>query len=249
LLKAILIDDTISAERLMDLIHKHCKNTVEVIASEDSFATGFKAIELHCPDLVFMNIQLKDETCFDHLTKQKVINFQIIFMSHHEMFALQAVKFLTSGYLLKPLNKDELKKEVDKAIHKQNKAFTDEKIGSLLESAILLDDEKRMAVGTTEGYILIKISDIIYCLSHGHNTLVKLKNDSLISLRNLKEYDKLLCNLNFVRIHRSCIINLRRLDYYITKNGGAVVMSDKSVWEISKRRKSVFLSACEKMFL
>ncbi len=249
MLKAIIIDDEKnSRDTLSMLLQAKCDDVIEVVAQADSVTSGLEAIELYKPDIIFLDIQMNDETGFDLLTRIKKIDFGLVFTTAFDNYALQAIKFSAIDYLLKPIDGDELKIAVEKVKDQKDKDSFNERFVNFIDDIKSVGKERRrIAVSTADGLIFLTINDIVYCSAHGPYTCLRLKSgEEILSSKNLKDYDDLLTPQEFLRIHNSFLINLREVKQYITKDGGHVVMSDNTVVEISKRKKGIFLSVCKK---
>ncbi len=241
---AIIIDDeNRSREMLQNLINEYCKN-IEVIATADSVTAGIEAINKYSPDLLFLDIEMNKETGFDLLEEIDVIDFEVIFTTAHENYALKAFKFCAIDYLLKPIDVEELKLAIEKVEKKKSNSAFKEKFDLFMHNIKKgNNDDQRLAVSTNEGLVFINVSDILRCEANGAYTYLHLKNKTRIVVsKNLKEYEQLLAEHNFLRVHNSFIINLKEIKKYVRGDGGYVIMSDDTTVDVSKRKKELFLS-------
>lgn len=243
MIKALLIDDDANLRQGMKGLLNRYASDIEIIGEADSVKTGTIAMEKLHPQVVFLDIQLNDGTGFDILERvaqsQGKINSHIVFITAHEQYAIKAFRFSALDFLLKPVDPDDLEKVVEKikSVSKQKESF--EHIDLLLENIRKkVDHFKRIALSTSDGIHLFDISDIIRCESEGNYTTFYIKDHKPVLIsKTLKEYEELLTEHGFERIHQSHLINLAYLKSYIKKDGGYVVMGDNSNLPISQRKK------------
>jgi two-component system LytT family response regulator len=243
MIKAIIVDDELGArESLSKMLEKNCKQ-IEVVAKVDSMLSAFEAITNKEPDLVFLDIEMPNGNAFDLLEKFKTINFNIIFTTAYDHYAIKAIKFSAVDYILKPIDPEELitavKRFEDRA---GQKATLDKQFKTLLSNVRPENKLKKVGIPDGDGLIFINLSDIIRCDSDGNYTFFILTSGKkIIASRTLGEYEQMFADDNFFRIHRSHLINLEHVKKYIKGEGGYVVMSDNSQVEVSRRNKTDFL--------
>ena len=217
--------------------------SIKIIGEADSVSTGVEALQRLNPQVVFLDIQLNDGTGFDILEqvaeKNKAIQSNIVFITAHEQYAIKAFRFSALDFLLKPVDPEELQKVIEKIETVVEKKNDFSHIDLLLENIRKnVDNFKRIALSTSDGIHLFDISDIIRCESEDNYTRFYVKNHKPILIsKTLKEYEELLTEHNFERIHQSHLINLNYLKSYIKKDGGYVVMTDGSRLPISQRKR------------
>jgi len=242
MLKAIIIDDELkSRESLRILIEDFCEN-VTVAASCQNVNEGIEAIGKFKPDVIFLDIQMQRETGFDLLNRLNEINFEVIFTTAYSEYAIKAFKFSAIDYLLKPIDIEELKaglvkveKKVNGNISGRLKQMMDNLKGGSVENF-------KLALPTNEGLLFIKVNDIVYCEASSNYTQIFMYDGKkhLVS-RTLKEYEDILGESNFFRIHHSYLINLNLVKKYVRGEGGYVVMNNDTSLDVSKRKKEAFL--------
>lgn len=243
MIKAIIIDDELGArESLSKMIEKNCKQ-IEIVAKADSMLSAFEAITNKEPDLVFLDIEMPNGNAFDLLEKFKTINFNIIFTTAYDHYAIKAIKFSAVDYILKPIDPEELVIAVKRFEDKIGKGETlDKQFKTLLSNVRPENKLKKVGIPDGDGLIFINLSDIIRCDSDGNYTFFILTSGKkIIASRTLGEYEQMFAEDNFFRIHRSHLINLEHVKKYIKGEGGYVVMSDNSQVEVSRRNKTDFL--------
>src|SRR5690606_8797342 len=243
MIKAILIDDDKNLREGMKKLLALFAPNIKIIGEADSVASGVEAITNLQPQVVFLDIQLNDGTGFDILEKvaekNKTITSNIVFITAHEQYAIKAFRFSALDFLLKPVDPEELQKVIEKIKNTVKKRDSFDHIDLLLENIRKkVDNFKRIALSTTDGIHLFDVSDIIRCESTDNYTTFYIKNSKPILIsKTLKEYEELLAQHGFERIHQSHLINLAYLKSYIKKEGGYVIMSDNSNLPVSQRKK------------
>jgi two-component system, LytTR family, response regulator len=243
MIKAIIVDDELGArESLSKMLEKNCKH-VEVVAKADSMLSAFEAIINKEPDLVFLDIEMPNGNAFDLLEKFKSINFNIIFTTAYDHYAIKAIKFSAVDYILKPIDPEELVQAVKRFEERTGeKNSLDKQFKTLLSNVRPENKLKKVGIPDGDGLIFINLSDIIRCDSDGNYTFFILTNGKkIIASRTLGEYEQMFADDNFFRIHRSHLVNLEHVKKYIKGEGGYVVMTDNSQVEVSRRNKTDFL--------
>ncbi len=243
-LKAIIVEDeSNNAKLLQHFLEKHCP----MLITEGIAKNVIEAKELiiaEKPDIVFLDILLDDELVFDLFkNKEELPNFQIIFTTAFDEYAIKAFKYNTVDYLLKPIDIGELKKAVDRAIKNHNKELkTSNQTIKSIEEAIKNKqsyNSKIIAIASQKEVLLINEDDIISCSSHGKYTSFQLiSGDEIVSSKNIGEYEKLLTPLKFFRIHHSHIINLNHLVKIDKRKDNYCELSNGKLLPLSKRRSS-----------
>jgi len=240
---AILIDDDANLRAGMRQLLSMYAPEINVLGEAESVQTGVEAINLFQPQVIFLDIQLSDGTGFDLLEKLAEMNgkisSQVVFITAHEQYAIKAFRFSALDFLLKPVDPEELQKVIYKIKNVLAKSDNYAHIDLLLENIRRkVDNFKRIALSTSDGIHLFEISDIIRCESEDNYTKFFIKNNKPILIsKTLKEYEELLTEHGFERIHQSHLINLAYLKSYIKRDGGYVVMADNSNLPISQRKK------------
>jgi len=243
MLRAIIVDDEQkSCENLKILLEDFCTN-VEVLQMANSVADAIAAIQKHKPDVIFLDIQMQKETGFDLLKKLSEIDFEIVFVTAYSEYAIDAFKFSAIDYLLKPIDISELKAAVAKISKKTTDRLINKKVDILMQNFKAENtDNYRLAISDADGITFVNINEIIYCEGSSNYTNFYLQNGKkYIVAKTLKEYEELLSNYNFFRIHNSYLINLKEVKKYFRGDGGYVQMSNDEKLDVSKRKKESFL--------
>ncbi|MBU3659614.1 MAG: response regulator transcription factor [Flavobacteriales bacterium] len=244
--KVLVIDDEKPTrdfiKRLIDSYHFG----VEVFTDGENVATGVEAIHRIQPDLVILDIQMPDGNGFDVLKSIPVKNFEVIFITAFQEFAIQAIKFSALDYILKPIDSEELKQAIDSALNTITKK-TDESQLSVLQHNMQLNAKRRLVLKTQESVHVVEIDDIIRCESDKNYTLFFFKNGKKILVsKTLKDFDVLLSGLTFFRAQQSHLINLNYIERY-DRHDGTIMMKDGSAIPLALARKEQFFEILDAM--
>jgi two-component system, LytTR family, response regulator len=243
MITALLIDDDNHLRQGMKAMMQRYDSEIVIVGEADSVKTGVLALQKYQPQVVFLDIHLADGTGFDILEQiaknDQKTNIHIVFITAHEQYALKAFKFSALDFLLKPVDPEELQKTITKIKTALQKNNSFEHIDLLLENIRKkVDNYKRIALSDTDGIHLFEISDIIRCESKDNYTEFFIKNHKpLLISKTLKEYEELLTEHGFERIHQSHLINLAYLKSYIKTDGGYVIMADNTKISIAQRKR------------
>jgi two-component system LytT family response regulator len=205
--------------------------------------TAFPLIRELDPDLVFLDIEMIQGNGFDLLNKLQPFTFQVIFVTAFDEYAVKAFKYSAVDYLLKPVDIEELRNAVEKATVRTQDKLDLSPIRTLLENVGAMQlSQQKMAIPTVNGLSFVAINNIIRFEAQGSYTVLYITNgEPLMATRNIKEYEQLLPEAIFCRIHNSHIINLQRIQKYQKGRGGIVIMEDGSEIEVASRRRQEFL--------
>jgi len=245
MIKALIIDDEEDCiEGLQNLLVHGYENFVKVSGSAKTVREGIEAIAVLRPDLVFLDVQIGEKTGFDLLRALPDIDFEIIFTTAFEKFALKAIKFSALDYLLKPIDVDELDIALMKLLNEKSRKNTADKIDLLLQNTQKSDGLfKKIIVPTISGFEFIEIGNIIRCESDSNYTTIYIKDkQKMVVAKTLKDFEDLLSNYSFFRIHNSHLINLTYIRSYNKGKGGSVILMDGTEIEVSSRRKDDFIT-------
>jgi two-component system LytT family response regulator len=243
MIKAILIDDEMHClKTLAMLLKEYCAN-VQVLEKCNDAATGLRAIEMHQPDLVFLDIEMPQMNGFEMLERLPKINFAVIFTTGYDQYAIKAFHFSALDYLLKPIEPKELINAVKK-VEEQRHLPMAEQFEMLLKKINGINSAfNKIAVPTAEGFELIPADQVLYLEANDNYTHLFLKNkNKIIACRTLKEMEMQIQDFNFfVRVHNSYMVNLNEVIKYVRGEGGYLVMSNNSSVNVSRSRKDSLL--------
>lgn len=216
---------------------------VHLLGEAGNARTGKKLIEEKKPQLVFLDIEMPFGNGFDLLNDLMPIDFEVVFVTAFDKYLLQALKYSALDFLLKPVNIEELKIAVRNAEIRIQKNLTNQQLTLLMENFKKQEaGQKKIAVPTPNGFDFISISDIIRCEAQGPYTKIHLTNSrKVIASKSLKDYESILPEDLFFRIHNSNLISLNHIKKYNRGRGGFVELDDGSIIEVATRRKDEFL--------
>ena len=236
MIKALIVDDE-SAPRqaLRDLIGRFCFD-VEIVEMADSIESAYKAVMIHKPDVVFLDISMPPDDGFALLKKFINVPFEVVFTTAHNNYAIQAFKVSAVDYLLKPIDTDELIIAVEKVKHKLQKEVSAPSSQQPSIGKIIIPTDKSYIFVDSDNLIRIEFSDrkLYFFLKNGQKHAVN---------KSLTDYEKTLTGQGFFRTHRTHLINLREIKEYVPdKSGGCVIMTDGKLIPVSLRKKEELLT-------
>ncbi|MFV9551644.1 LytR/AlgR family response regulator transcription factor [Algibacter sp. PT7-4] len=242
MIKTIIIDDE---QHCTDVVLKLASNYPDVFNIIGTFNTveaGLEGTEKLKPELVFLDVKIHNQTGFDFLKQVKNINFNVVFTTAFETYAVEAFRFSALDYLLKPIDKDDFHTTVLKLKNVVETSFLKNKIDVLLHNLKVEKALKRISIATPDGYVFVEVSDILYCNADVNYTHIYTKQgDKITTSKTLKTFEKLLLNNHFFRVHNSYLVNLFYVKKYTKGKGGYVTMKDNTNIDVSIRRKDEFM--------
>lgn len=239
MIKILIVEDEKPIlDTINTIVKDYCKD-VEVIGTATNIAYAEKLIKKSNPDLVLLDINLPDGTSFNLLEQLENPDFEIIFITAFEEFAIKAIKLSALDYLIKPVDPMELIDAINKAKETIQKTNNDLKLNALLSNVKNLSEKpKKIILKTAESIYLIDVQDIIHCESDGAYTRFYINDGKKIFISKvLKDYEDLLEDCGFMRVHKSHIINLNYIDRFDKHEGGYVILKDQSSIPVSFRKK------------
>ncbi|MFT3908375.1 MAG: LytTR family DNA-binding domain-containing protein [Ferruginibacter sp.] len=244
-IRTIIVDDELkSRSTLRKILADYCEK-VEVIGEAADIAEAAAHIEKLKPTLVFLDIVMPEGPVFNLLDKLPNINFEIIFVTAYNKYAIDAFEYNSIDYLLKPVNIDKLQKAVDRVAQRIDEKTAIVNYRLLLEQARKKDPgEEKVQLTSANEQLIVKYNDIIYCIADGSYTFVQIAGGKRFHVsRNLKQLTATFPASIFFRIHNGHLINMNHVSRVIKGQSASVVMSDGKEFEIAVRRKDEFLKA------
>ncbi|MGI8951005.1 MAG: LytR/AlgR family response regulator transcription factor [Chitinophagaceae bacterium] len=244
-LKAIVVDDEArSRQSLIQKIISNCEE-LEIIAECESAEQGIKAIEEKHPDIVFLDVEMPRMNGFTMLQKLSNRNFELIFTTAYNHYAIRAIKFSALDYLVKPVEVEELKQAIEMVKQKRKLVAGNERLETLLHNLMLEKNQSnRIAIPSLEGLQFVELNDIIYLEAENNYTIVYIKPLQKITVsKTLKDFEELLPHSTFIRIHHSWIINKNHVQKYLKGEGGQVIMINGKTLDVARRKKEEFMKA------
>ncbi len=245
MLRAILIDDEPnSLSALQQKLIGNCPQ-VDIIGVFTKPGECIDAIDKLKPDIVFLDIEMPGINGFKLLQEVSYKNFEPVFVTAYDHYAIKAIRFSALDYLVKPVDIDELKWSVERAELKKNNSSTNARLDLLLDHiSNPKKDFKRIVIPSQDSLRFIRIDEIVYLEANMNYTHIFMSgNEKYVVSRTIKEYEDLLPESTFIRIHNSYIINKDYLEKYERGDGGQVIMSNGVRLDVSKRKKADFLKA------
>jgi len=249
-MKAILVDDEPDGIRtLKKMLESHCPN-VHIAATCSNATAAKQELESIRPDVVFLDIQMPGKSGLDLLTEMPEKDFEVIFVTAHNEYMLQALQYSAADYLLKPVDEDRLVEAVQRVetrMQAEKKEWTETLMHNLNKAGS--PSEMRLCLPTLKGFIVVKLDDIIYCEAERSYTIFHLDGKRTVMVsKSLIEYDNLLHDTQFIRIHKSFLINLHHVKEYQRGEGGMVIMTDNAEIEVSRRKKEFFMNRMKELY-
>ena len=240
-MNVLIIDDEKDSREIISSYLTQYFPKANIIGEADSVSTGVELILNSEFDLLFLDIQLNNETSFDILDQLVDFHFDIIFITAHDDYAINAIKHNAMDYLLKPLIKKEFIKSVNFYLQK-SKNKSKEQFNSLVKDFNNSESKKQIKLPTLTGFKIVNVKDIIHLESDGNYTYVNYINGNkdLVS-KGLKDFENKLPKRKFCRVHNSHIVNLDYVKEYINGRGGQVILTNNTVLTVSQKKKRTFL--------
>ena len=244
MINSIIIDDEPKNIRILRKILSEFCPQVNVIAEAKDAKQGLDVINYYKPSLVFLDIEMPYGNAFDLLDKLMPVNFDIIFITAFNEYALKAFKYSALDYLLKPVNIDELKIAVAKAEERSATKNLNAQLKNLLQNLHTKNVHlQNIALPSKNGLVFVAIEDVFRCQASGSYTYIFTReNGKIISSKSIREYEAILPGNIFFRVHHSHIINLNEIKKYHHGRGGYVEMKDGALIDVAVRRKEEFLA-------
>ena len=237
---AIIIDDEQNnIDNLRQLLLQYCKE-VKTVATANNADEGHTNIVQHQPDLVFLDIEMPGKNGFELLKSLPGHNFEIVFVTAHAQYGIQAVKFAAIDYLLKPINVDELTAAVNKAVQKRMQKKQNLQLDNLVQ---LLQrqqpkSEHRIALPTVRETRFAKTEEIIRCeSSNNYTTFHFITGEKLVVSKPIYEFEDILADYQFIRCHQSHLVNKKFIKSWVKEDGGYLLLDDKTQVPVSRQKK------------
>lgn len=242
MIKAIIVDDEPKCcKTLAALLDRFCPE-IEITAVCSNGLEALTKIQEQSPSLVFLDVEMPTMNGFEMLEKISTVNFHLIFTTSYDQYALKAFRFSAIDYLLKPIDRDELQRSVQKVV-RQMQIPVPQQLEILMERIKQpAKPVNKIALSTLEGLQMIPVDSIIQCESDDNYTILLLKDKRKIVVSStLKDIEELLEEYPFVRVHRSHLVNLNEIEKYLKGEGGYLIMSDGSSIDVSRSKKESLL--------
>lgn len=240
---AIIVEDELHSRAfLKNIIETYCRD-IQLIGMAEGVESGVQLITSLQPDIVFLDIEMQTGTGFDLLMHFPNPTFDVIFTTAYDNYAIKAIKFSAVDYLLKPIDIEELQEAVQKVIAKKVQKQGNSALQMLLNNLQNPQQaQQRITLSTSDGMEFVPLQEIIYLEASGPYSHFFLKGGRKITVsRHLKEYEQLLADHNFFRIHNSYLIQMQEVKKMVKQDGGYAIMSNDAQISISPKKKDEFM--------
>jgi len=242
MIKAVIIDDETASREALDALLREFVEEVQVLGQAGTPSEGLDLVRKLKPDVLFLAVELDGESGFDLLEQLPDDGPEVVFTTGYEQYATRAFRSDAADYLLKPVDLTQLREAVRKVAEKRKSAGAEERYEVLIRNWRSQGDEQ-IALSSSEGFIFVKLRDLIYCKGDGAYTYFFMnENEKVTVSKNIGEFEGLLVSRGFFRVHKSYLINLNEMRRYVRGEGGYVVMSNGHTVDVSKRRKEAFMA-------
>jgi two-component system LytT family response regulator len=238
-LKAVLVEDEAqSREILRNYLAKYCAD-VEILGEAATVAEGVDLIRKTLPDILFLDVEMPFGNAFDLIDQLPDRDFEIVFVTAYDQYALEALNNHAAYYLMKPIDIDELLKAVRHVSEIKNK---ERELEQQLLSTGLPKASGKLTLPQQDGFQVIDISDILYCKADDNYTEIHLLNKKILVSKTLKYFEEALSDNGFARTHKSFLVNVNEIVKYRKGKGGSVVLTNGKELLVSASRKRQLLS-------
>lgn len=253
-IKTLVIDDEANARSAIINMAQQMTLPVDIIGEASGAAEGLQKIKELQPELLFLDIQMPGKSGIELMQEMDNTNIQVIFVTAHQGFAIQALKLSAIDYILKPVDPADLKAAVEKALHTKHRLAAEQLF--LFQQALQHLQQpqqkapQKLALSTSEGVLFVELKDIIWIESlTGYCKFYIQAQKPVVVSKNLKEYEELLASHHFFRTHQSSVVNLLHIKKYVRGEGGQVWLTDGSEIEVARRRKDELLEKMNQLNL
>lgn len=236
----VLVDDEEKSLLSLKKMLLDCSSQVRILSEAKSVTEAVKAIDEHRPDLVFLDISMPDGEGFDVIGLTKWKNYEVVFVTAFEHYAIKAFEFAAIHYLLKPVEEKDLLESLERYEKRAGKHLLEEKWEVFQQS--ITNKPQKIILPTLEGFMVINIDDIMRCEAEGNYTNFFLSDLRKVMIsKGLNNFENILNDVNFCRVHHKHLINLKYVSHYNKGKGGIVIMKDRMEVDVSEGRKREFL--------
>ncbi len=234
-MKVAIIEDNEGALKSLKRDLADFYPNLDIIGHKSTVSEGIEYLKTCDAELLFMDVNLPDGTCFDILQRIDYKRFKIIFCSAYDKYAINAFRYSAVDYLLKPIKVDELKEAMSKVLN-DNEQST---INVLLENAKQIERPKKMALTNSDGTYIIEITNLIYIEANGNysNVFTTEREKYLLISKTMKSFESLLKNGEFMRVHHTYIVNMNHVLKFVSKDGGYLILKNGTNIPVSQRKR------------
>ena len=251
MIRTIIVDDEPRGlNTLKKLLLEYCPE-IKIVAECADAETAKEKIELLEPQLAFLDISMPRKSSFDLLAELDTINFEIVFVTAHNEYTLQAFHYSAVDYLMKPIDEDLLTDAVRRASKRIAANSINNNVTALLYNLqkTQTPHEMKLCIPSVKGFQLVGVKNILFCEASGSYTNFHFTDKPVLcSAKTIHEYEELLSDAGFVRIHKTFLVNLLHVKEYIKGEGGSVVLSNGENVEVSRRKKDFLIAKMKEFY-
>ena len=241
-LKTVLVEDEAqSREILRNYLGKYCAD-IEIVGEASTVQEGLEVIGNTGPELIFLDVEMPFGNAFDLLEQLPERNFEIVFVTAYDQYALDALNSHAAYYLMKPIDIDELIKAVSYVREIKEK---EKRLEKLVLRTGIPKAEGKITIPQLDGFQVLNAADILYCKADDNYTEIYLENKKILVSKTLKYFEESLAEFSFIRIHKSFLVNMNAVVKYRKGQGGSVLLSNGKELIVSPARKRKLLSFFE----
>jgi len=243
IINSVIVEDEKRSQEALYKMLKQCCPEVKVVSTAETVEDAVKIIDKLKPELIFLDIALPDGDGFNVLEQISLYNYQVVFVTAYDKYAIRAFEFSTLHYLLKPISHADLINTIEKyrRIRNENSSEYKAKISLLKDN--FKGELQKIMLPTADGFEIISLDDIIRFEANHNYTFCYLKGERKILVsKSLINFENLLQDLHFIRVHSKHLVNLKYILKYIRGRGGSIKMIDNSEINVSKSRRNEFLA-------
>jgi two-component system, LytTR family, response regulator len=248
MIKAVIIDDEPAMQEVNSRLLSEYFPSIQLVGTANSVQNAVGLIAAKNPDLVLLDIELTDGTGFQLLQKLQPYNFKVVFITGFDSFAIKAIKFSALDYILKPVNETEFQQAIHRAVQMIDKnESTQQQVDVLMDSYKHEVQSKKLVLRTSESLHIVNVGDIYFCKSDNSYTTFYFRGDEKILVsKSLKDYEGLLNEYGFYRVHQSFLVNLNHIKKVDKTDGGFVIMKNKKEIPVSLRQMKKLIELLER---
>lgn len=249
MIKAVIIDDEPAMQEVNSCLLAEYFPDIKLAGTANSIQSGMDLIGAQNPDLVLLDIELTDGTGFQLLQKLQPYNFKVVFITGFDSFAIKAIKFSALDYIMKPVNETEFQQAIQRAVDLIEKNVSSQpQVDVLMDSFKREMQTKKLVLRTSDSLHIIDVRDICFCKSdNSYTTFYFKENKKIIVSKSLKDYEGLLTEYGFYRVHQSFLVNLNHITKVDKSDGGFIIMKNKKEIPVSLRQMKNLVGLLEKL--
>jgi two-component system, LytTR family, response regulator len=240
-MRTIIIDDEELCSNLLQNYLKTKFPEFEIVAVCNSSTEGLKKINELQPELLFLDIDMPKMNGFQLLDKIKTVNFNLVFTTAYNEYALKAFKYSAIDYLLKPITVVDFVETVDRLLKRQMpvQSVQTNYLHDIQESGVI----NKIAISNQDGVLFLNIDEIVSCESSGnYSTFILNSGEKILTTKLLKDVDEMLKGRNFIRVHQSHLVNIKYIKKYISQDGGELLLTTGTIVPVSRLKKHELLA-------